>query len=87
MIVKQLTWTFMLTYCQSPSFIVRVFAWFLPSDHEIHCMHNKFVKNIILSNIIRLLFCAFPGAHLDLKKSKVHLGNSVYHKDNLLQGI
>ena len=87
MIVKQLTWTFMLTYCRSPSFIVRVFTWFLPSDHEIHCMHNKFVENIILSNIIRLLFCAFPGAHLDITQSKVHLGNSVYHKDNLFQGI
>ena len=43
---------------------------------------NKFVKNIGLSNIIRVLFCAFPGAHLHIKKFEVLLCTSVYHKGN-----
>ena len=81
MIVKQLTWTFMLTYCRWLSFIVRVFAWFFPSDHEIHCTHSKFVKNVI-SSIIRILFCAFSGTHLDIIKFKVLLRTSIYNKGN-----
>ena len=55
---------------------------FLPPDHEIHCIQNRFVKNIVLSNIIRVLFCAFPRAHLGIKKFKLLLCTSVYHISN-----
>ena len=49
------------------------FAWYLPSDHEIPCIHNKLVKKIVLADIVKVLFCALPRAHLDIKKIKVLL--------------
>ena len=62
------------------SIIALAFAWFLPSDHEIHCIHNNLVQNIVFSNIARVLFYAFSVAHPDIKKFKAFLRASVYHK-------
>ena len=41
------------------SVTVRAFPWFIPSDLVIHCIHNKLVKSIVLSNILEFYFMHF----------------------------
>lgn len=55
--------TAMLTY--------DVGLWCLPSDHEMYCTYNKQVKDIVISNIFRVLkklFEACPGPLFDTGK-------------------
>ena len=73
-IVKLLTLIFMFIYCRHFPFTVTVLVRCLPSDHEIYCIHNKCVKNLVLSNTIRVLsdymFCVCPGTHSTLILTK-----------------
>ena len=39
----------------SLNLMIRVFAWNLPSDHEIYTNHDRSVNNITLSNLMAML--------------------------------
>ena len=51
----------------SLGFTVRVFGWLLPEDHEIYLENRRSVKNITLSNLIKLLECQEVCSGLDHK--------------------
>ena len=36
-------------------FIIRVFSWCIPLDHEIYTKYKKTMKNITLSNLIKVI--------------------------------
>ena len=62
-------------------FIIRIFVWSIPSDHEIYNTYNRSVKNITLSNLMKvtLSYNLFQGIISDNGKK-----NSVQHHIRLL---
>ena len=51
----------------SLGFTVRVFGWLLPVDHEIYFENRRSMKNVTLSNLIKLLECQQICSGLDHK--------------------
>ena len=45
------------------TFIIRVFAWRLPSNHEVYECYNSSMKNITFSNLIKVIstYSVFQG--------------------------
>ena len=39
------------------SFTIRIFLWSVPADHEIHSLHQRSLRNITVSNLIRSVMC------------------------------
>ena len=71
------------------NFIIRVFAWCLPTDHEIYKSYNSSFENITVSNLVKVLssyrvcekiknqqVLSYCNQHVVLKKFDPFLNNN-----------
>ena len=76
------------------NFIIRVFAWCLPTDHEIYKNFNSSVKNITVSNWVQVLsnyracegiknkqVLSYCNQHVVLKKFDPFVNNNKYSEN------